>query len=112
MKAEIYTISGVIGSPLELAVDWSLYDCFAAVQYFDSDPTTGTAAEVVPTLGTVTIQAQLVNHGKYVDVADGVLTASAVNSFTSFKGNASKVKATATGVDVATHYSLTVSQNG
>jgi len=111
MRPEIYTATEAVANTINLDVNWELPSCYVAVRYYDADPALGAANEVTPGAGTVTVTAKLVNHGKFVDITDGVFNCTIVNSFASYKGNASSIKAVPSGVTNATHYSVTVSQN-
>jgi hypothetical protein len=108
---EIFSEVAAVAATIELATNWELPNSFIAIKYFDADPTVGPATEVVPGAGTVTITAKLVNHGKYVDITDGVFPAPTVNTFASFLANVEMVKAVPAGITTATHYQLVVTQN-
>lgn len=110
-RPEIKSISGTVGTTLELDTNWELPNSYVAVKYFDADPDVAGANEVVPGAGTVTVTAKLAIHDKYVDITDGIFTSTVVNSFASFQGNVTAVKAVPAGLTIATHYKLVVSQN-
>ena len=111
MQPELYSAIEAVGNNVELDTNWTLPNCFVGIQYFDADPRLGAANEVVPGAGTITVKAKLVNHGKYVDITDGVFTCTIVNSFASFVGNASSIQAVPAGVTTALFYKLVITQN-
>lgn len=111
MRPEIYKQVDTIGNTIDLVVNWELSECFVAIRYYDADPTAGAANEVTPGAGTVTVTAKLATHERFVSIVDGVIDATVVNTFVSFKGNATIVRAIPAGLTVATHYQIVVSQN-
>lgn len=82
--------------------------CFVGVQFFgDSDG----ATEAIPTMGTVDIKIQSLNNApRYEDPPLPQISAADPSTIT-WAANTMKVKATPTGIDIATHYRLVVTCN-
>ncbi len=111
MRPEIYKASAVVGSTIDLRVNWELSDCFIGIKYYDADPSGDNENEVVPGAGTVTVTAKLATHERYVAVTDGVFDCTDVDAFASYIGNATDIRCVPSGITTATWYEVIVSQN-
>lgn len=82
--------------------------CFVGVQFFGDSLG---ATEAIPTMGTVDIKIQTLNTApRYEDPPLPQILAVDPTTI-SWAANTLKVKATPTGIDVATHYRLVVTCN-
>ncbi len=81
--------------------------CFIGVQFFsDSDG----LIPAVPTIGTVFIQVKTLNTQVFEDPPANIIEASAITTV-SWAANTVSVRATPSGVDVATYYKVVVTCN-
>ncbi len=98
-----------VGTTIELGgLDLSKPHCFAGVKFFAD--ALG-AIPAVPAKGSVTLQIQTLNNApRYEDPPATTIQAAAPSTLT-WAANTVQVKATPSGIDVATHYRLVVTCN-
>lgn len=101
-------------TPIATIIDMEQIDtirphCFAGIQFFaDAEGTT----QAIPTVGTVLIEVQTRNIVPvFESIQNGTLDLTQPLSTVSWAANTVRVRATPTGVDVATHYRLVVTCN-
>lgn len=103
--SDISPVGNVIDLP---GIDASKPHCFLGVQFFAD---ASGSAPAVPTVGSVVIEVKTINTTPLFEpVPGGTINASAPTTI-SWAANTIRVRATPSGVDVATHYRLVVTCN-
>ncbi len=105
ITSEIVTISTAI----ELdGIDTTKPHCFVACNFFADS---GGTAQAVPTVGSVTIDMLTVNNNPVYDDPGRTSIDASDPTTINFAGNVMQVRATPSGIDVATHYRIVVTCN-
>ena len=97
-----------IADTIEMSIHSGHSHSFAGIRYYDSSK-----QEIVPTSGSVLIEAKHLTNGNYDSVVNGKLSANIPGDEANWGGNATSVKATPTsltGSNLA-YFQLVVVQN-
>lgn len=97
-----------ITDTIELAISPEYAHCFAGIRYFDSSDN-----QIIPTAGTVTIEAKHLTNNNYDEVVNAALDATEAGAEAEWGGNVTYTKATPSGLAGTNlvKYQLVVVQN-
>lgn len=103
-KSAIVPIAQVINLPISSAYT----HCFAGIRFFDDQ-----GVQIVPTLGTVTVEAQRLTNRQFSQVVGSPIDAAVLDEEAEWSANTTNVRATAIDVqgNNVTSYQLVVVQN-